>query len=132
MATYLGTIRRRHRLIGSLFPCAVEGKTSWYARKYLKQNFQQQNIRLLIALRGSNAFNNRDTNFSGVTRESILSHYQRTVIGHELLMNGFNRFLPTKEAFEVSETGNCKLPVHAIWALPLGRVASISQNTAGV
>lgn len=47
-------------------------------------------------------------------------------------MNALNEFLPTKQAFEVSETDNCKLPAHAIWALRLGRWASISQNTAGV
>lgn len=67
------------------FHDAVEGKTAWYLRKYLRHNFPQQSIRLLTALRGSSSFNRRYINFSGVNPESILSHYQHTVIGQELL-----------------------------------------------
>ncbi|KAF3406833.1 hypothetical protein DPV78_001186 [Talaromyces pinophilus] len=123
-----GAPSRLHYMYGD----PAQRKNAWDIRQYLRQNFPQQSIRLLIALRGSSTFKSRYTNFSGVTHQSILRHYQRTVIGHELLMNGLNGFLPTTEAFEVSETDNCKLPAHAIWALRLGRRASISQNTASV
>jgi hypothetical protein len=88
----------------------------------------------MLALQRHSTFIAEEFRFKGVTRESILAHYQRSVISHQMLMKELNGFLPKYKSkpFQVSETDKCKLPAHAIWAVSLGRSASISQNTAGV